>query len=43
MKKQHANEELLAEIERTFLSNENGSTIGRITSHFRFVSASHMP
>ena len=28
------------EIERTFLLNENGSLIGQITGHFRFVLAS---
>jgi hypothetical protein len=28
------------EIESTFLANGNGSLIGNITGHFRFVSAS---
>jgi hypothetical protein len=28
------------EIERTFLLDENGSQIGQITGHFRFVLAS---
>ncbi len=33
----HLNNE---EIERTFLVDDNGSLIGQITGHFRFVSAS---
>jgi hypothetical protein len=34
---EHLNAE---EIERTYLSNQNGSLIGQITGHFRFVIAS---
>ena len=36
----HLNNE---EIERTFLVDDNGSLIGQITGHFRFVSASIRP